>query len=103
MAWFDGEIKKIDVENACFPLFITEEALTKEKDHVEGFAAEVCPLLLQSFFGSRKGSRQEFVCDRASLFLLLFKKRRTLSRFLKYNVASLQASFKFALGVRYCL
>ena len=40
-AWFDGEIKKIDVENACFPLFVTEEALTKEKDHVEGFAAEV--------------------------------------------------------------
>ena len=41
MAWFDGEIKKIKVENACFPLFITEDALNKEKDHVEGFAAEV--------------------------------------------------------------
>lgn len=40
-AWFDAEIKKIGVENACFPLFVTEEALTKEKDHVEGFAAEV--------------------------------------------------------------
>ena len=40
-AWFDAEIKKDGVENACFPLFVTEEALTKEKDHVEGFAAEV--------------------------------------------------------------
>lgn len=41
MGWFDKEIKEIDVENACFPLFVTEDALNKEKDHVEGFAAEV--------------------------------------------------------------
>ena len=40
-AWFDAEIKKVGVENACFPLFVTEDALNKEKDHVEGFAAEV--------------------------------------------------------------
>ncbi|KFM24691.1 Putative proline-tRNA ligase [Auxenochlorella protothecoides] len=39
--WFDAEIKKLGVQNAYFPLFITEEALTTEKDHVEGFAAEV--------------------------------------------------------------
>lgn len=31
----------LDAQNAYFPLFITEEALTTEKDHVEGFAAEV--------------------------------------------------------------
>ncbi len=29
------------MENAYFPLFVTEEALKAEKDHVEGFAAEV--------------------------------------------------------------
>ena len=40
-AWFDAEIKEIGVENACFPLFVTEDALNKEKEHVEGFAAEV--------------------------------------------------------------
>ena len=31
----------IGVENAYFPLFITEEVLNREKDHVEGFAPEV--------------------------------------------------------------
>ena len=39
--WFDGEIKKLGVENCYFPLFIPEEYLLKEKDHVEGFAPEV--------------------------------------------------------------
>lgn len=39
--WFDDNIKKAGVENAYFPLFVTEEALKAEKDHVEGFAAEV--------------------------------------------------------------
>ena len=29
------------VKNAYFPIFITEESLNTEKDHVEGFAAEV--------------------------------------------------------------
>ena len=43
--FFDREIKKMGVQNACFPLFVTEERLNTEKDHVEGFAAEVrsCP------------------------------------------------------------
>jgi len=39
--WFDDNIKEAGVENAYFPLFVTEEALKAEKDHVEGFAAEV--------------------------------------------------------------
>eukprot|EP00271_Cylindrocystis_brebissonii_P000318 TRINITY_DN10418_c0_g1_i1.p1 TRINITY_DN10418_c0_g1~~TRINITY_DN10418_c0_g1_i1.p1 ORF type:complete len:587 (+),score=173.53 TRINITY_DN10418_c0_g1_i1:153-1913(+) len=39
--YFDAEIKKLDVENAYFPLFVSEKALTAEKDHVEGFAPEV--------------------------------------------------------------
>ncbi len=40
-AFFDAEIKKLDVQNCQFPLFVTEGALNKEKEHVEGFAAEV--------------------------------------------------------------
>lgn len=39
--WFDGQIKALGVQNAYFPLFITEDALMTEKDHVEGFAPEV--------------------------------------------------------------
>ena len=40
-AFFDAEIKKLGVQNASFPLFVTEKALNTEKDHVQGFAAEV--------------------------------------------------------------
>jgi len=39
--FFDGEIKKLGVQNAYFPLFVAKSALEKEKDHVEGFAPEV--------------------------------------------------------------
>eukprot|EP00798_Chlamydomonas_sp_ICE-L_P013876 gene13876-19802_t len=39
--FIDVRIKAMGVQNAYFPLFITEDALNTEKDHVEGFAAEV--------------------------------------------------------------
>jgi len=39
--WFNPEIRKLDVENAYFPLFVSQDRLEKEKDHVEGFAPEV--------------------------------------------------------------
>jgi len=39
--FFDDKIKEIGVENAYFPLFVSERALNKEKDHVEGFSPEV--------------------------------------------------------------
>ncbi|KAK8947116.1 hypothetical protein KSP39_PZI006746 [Platanthera zijinensis] len=39
--FFDAEIKKMKIKNAYFPMFITEDVLQKEKDHVEGFAPEV--------------------------------------------------------------
>lgn len=39
--WFDDHIKALGVQNAYFPLFITEDVLNTEKDHVEGFAPEV--------------------------------------------------------------
>jgi prolyl-tRNA synthetase len=37
----DKIIKARGVSNACFPLFIPESYLAREKDHVEGFAPEV--------------------------------------------------------------
>ncbi len=40
-AFFDGEIKKLGVKNSYFPLLIPESLLTKEAEHVEGFAPEV--------------------------------------------------------------
>jgi len=39
--FFDAEIKKLGVQNAYFPLFVSEKALCTEKDHLEGFAPEV--------------------------------------------------------------
>ncbi len=36
----DRRIKEAGVQNAYFPLFIPESFLTREKDHVEGFAPE---------------------------------------------------------------
>ena len=39
--FFDAEIKKLGVQNAYFPMFVTKAALEAEKEHVEGFAAEV--------------------------------------------------------------
>jgi prolyl-tRNA synthetase len=37
----DGEIKKIGAKNAYFPLFIPENFLKKEKEHVKGFSPEL--------------------------------------------------------------
>jgi prolyl-tRNA synthetase len=39
--WFNAEIKKVGVKNCSFPLFVSEDVLQREKDHIEGFAAEV--------------------------------------------------------------
>ncbi|KAF3949765.1 hypothetical protein ACB098_04G082800 [Castanea mollissima] len=39
--FFDAEIKKMDIQNCYFPLFVSPGVLQKEKDHVEGFAPEV--------------------------------------------------------------
>ncbi len=40
-AFFDGLIKDDGVKNCYFPMLIPESLLTKEKNHVEGFAPEV--------------------------------------------------------------
>ena len=43
--FFDAEIKKMNIKNCYFPLFVTENVLQKEKDHIEGFAPEVICIL----------------------------------------------------------
>lgn len=39
--FFDYRIQSIGVENCYFPIFISQDNLQREKDHIEGFAAEV--------------------------------------------------------------
>lgn len=39
--YLDEQFKKTGVQNAYFPLFIPQSFLTREEDHVEGFAPEV--------------------------------------------------------------
>ncbi|XP_064621300.1 bifunctional glutamate/proline--tRNA ligase-like isoform X3 [Lineus longissimus] len=38
---FDQDIKKLGVENCYFPMFVSQQALQKEKDHIADFAPEV--------------------------------------------------------------
>lgn len=39
--WFNEMIRCLGVENCYFPLFVSQDRLEKEKDHVQGFAPEV--------------------------------------------------------------
>jgi prolyl-tRNA synthetase len=39
--WFNKRIKALGVENAYFPMFVSNRVLEREKDHIEGFAPEV--------------------------------------------------------------
>ncbi|TKR96053.1 hypothetical protein L596_010130 [Steinernema carpocapsae] len=39
--FFDAEIKKLGVDNASFPMFVSSTVLEKEKDHIADFAPEV--------------------------------------------------------------
>ena len=39
--FLDAKIKSIGVENCYFPMFVSNAALEKEKDHIEGFSPEV--------------------------------------------------------------
>lgn len=41
LEYIDHEIEEIGVENSYFPIFIPAKNLEKEKEHIEGFAAEV--------------------------------------------------------------
>ena len=39
--FFDAEIKKLGVQNCYFPMFVSHQALEKEKTHIADFAPEV--------------------------------------------------------------
>ena len=39
--YFDQKIKNIGVSNCYFPMFVSQDVLEKEKNHVEGFSPEV--------------------------------------------------------------
>lgn len=39
--FFDSKIKGVGVENCYFPMFVSQDVLEKEKNHVEGFSPEV--------------------------------------------------------------
>merc|ERR1712083_1098917 len=39
--FFDGEIKKLGVNNCYFPIFVSQAALQREKSHISDFAPEV--------------------------------------------------------------
>ena len=39
--WFDKQIKTLGVRNCYYPVFISKKNLEIEKEHIEGFAAEV--------------------------------------------------------------
>lgn len=40
--WFDAKIKEMGFQNVYFPIFVSNGALQKEKEHIEDFAPEVC-------------------------------------------------------------
>lgn len=40
-AFFDKNIRAMGIQNAYFPMFVTEDRLQAEEDHVEGFTPEV--------------------------------------------------------------
>ncbi|KFX91677.1 hypothetical protein O988_07628 [Pseudogymnoascus sp. VKM F-3808] len=39
--WFTAEIEELGVEQASFPMFLSQRAIEREKKHVEGFAPEL--------------------------------------------------------------
>ena len=39
--YFDDCIKKLGVENTYFPMFVSQGALEREKDHIADFSPEV--------------------------------------------------------------
>ncbi|KAI0340350.1 prolyl-tRNA synthetase [Trametopsis cervina] len=39
--WFNVHIREMGVQNAYFPMFVSQKVLEREKDHIEGFSPEV--------------------------------------------------------------
>ncbi|CAF2060035.1 unnamed protein product [Brassica oleracea] len=46
--YFDAVLEKAEVDENYFPLFVSASVLEKEKDHVQGFAPEVCVKWIKS-------------------------------------------------------
>ena len=44
--FFDEKIKSLGVENCYFPIFVSKNALQREKDHIADFAPEVSVFFL---------------------------------------------------------
>lgn len=44
--WFTEKIESIGVEECYFPMFVSQEVLEREKDHIEGFSAEVAWVMM---------------------------------------------------------
>ena len=62
--FFNGEIKKMGVENAYFPMFVSQKVLEREKDHIEGFSPEVAWVtraLVTSTYISNKDIEKEYI------------------------------------------
>jgi prolyl-tRNA synthetase len=50
VAWFNTRIKELGVQNAYFPMFVSQSVLEREKDHIEGFSPEVAWVTRASVF-----------------------------------------------------
>jgi hypothetical protein len=82
--WFGSRIKSLGVKNVYFPLFITEDRLNTEKDHVEG-VREFFWRFGKFFFLSpveneTKRKKLTFLSFSLSLSLLPFSSSRPRSR-----------------------
>ena len=62
--FLDTRIKSLGVENAYFPLFVSQDRLEKEKDHIEDFAPEVA-------WVTRSGSVRDQMSRRDHVVILL--------------------------------
>ena len=60
--FFDTEIKKLGVENSYFPMFVSQAALEKEKDHIADFrlGLDIPILKINNNFSSKKCSPMVF-------------------------------------------
>jgi prolyl-tRNA synthetase len=51
--WFNSKIKEMGVENAYFPMFVSQKVLEREKDHIEGFSPEVAWVTRAYVYGNQ--------------------------------------------------
>lgn len=69
--YFNSRLESLEVENAYFPIFIPENLINKEADHVEGFAPELA-WVQRSDEGERVAVRptsEAIICERFSKWI----------------------------------